>query len=147
MAKKILYPLKVYCYNSVIDNLKRLVNKSTFMANCELWRKRNIPQGFLADISDGKVWNDFMYVGGEPFLAAPRNCAFMLNVDWFQPFKYLLYSVGALYMVFMNFPRELGFKPENVILVGIIPGPHEPKLTINRYLKPLLLVCGFTGHA
>ena len=30
--------------------------------------------------------------------------AFMLNVDWFQPFKHSLYCVGALYMVLMNLP-------------------------------------------
>ena len=35
-GKKRLYPLKVYCYKSVIDNLKRLVNKPMFRANCEL---------------------------------------------------------------------------------------------------------------
>ncbi|XP_020894762.2 uncharacterized protein LOC110233779 [Exaiptasia diaphana] len=108
------------------------------MANCELWRKRNIPKGFLADVFDGKVWKDFMYIEGKPFLAEPRNYALMLNVDWFQPFKHSIYSVGALYMVFMNLPRELRFKTENVILVGIIPGPHEPKLNINSYLKPLV---------
>ena len=75
---------------------------------------------------------------GEAFLAVPRNYAFMLNVDWFQPFKHSLYSVGALYMVLMNLPRSERFKPENVLLVGIIPGPHEPKLTINSYLEPLV---------
>ena len=59
----------------------------------------------------------------------------MLNVDWFQP---VLYSVGALYMVLMNLPRTERFKQENVFLVGVIPGPHEPKLNINTYLKPLV---------
>lgn len=62
----------------------------------------------------------------------------MLNVDWFQLFKHSLYSVGALYMVLMNLPRSERFKPENVFLVGIIPGPHEPTLTINYYLQPLV---------
>lgn len=77
-------------------------------------------------------------MNGKAFLAAPRNYAFMLNVDWFQPLKHSLYSVGALYMVLMNLPRSERFKPENVLLVGIIPGPHEPKLTINSYLQPLV---------
>lgn len=75
---------------------------------------------------------------GEAFLAVLRNYAFMLNVDWFQPFKHSLYSVGALYMVLMNLPRSERFKPENVLLVDIIHGPHEPKLTINSYLEPLV---------
>ncbi|KXJ06347.1 hypothetical protein AC249_AIPGENE12530 [Exaiptasia diaphana] len=137
-GRKRLYPFKVFCYNSVIDSLKKLLSKANFISNCEQWRNRNVPQGFLADIFDGKVWSDFLYVDGQPFLAARHNYAFMLNVDWFQPFKHSLYSVAALYMVFMNLPRELRFKPENIILVGVIPGPHEPMLSINTYLKPLV---------
>lgn len=105
---------------------------------CKLWRERGIPDGFLADVFDGRVWKEWQYVDGEAFLAVPRNYAFMLNVDWFQPFKHSLYSVGALYMVLMNLPRSKRFKPENVLLVDIIHGPHEPKLTINSYLEPLV---------
>ena len=62
----------------------------------------------------------------------------MLNVDWMQPFKHTIYSVGVMYMTLMNLPRSERFKPENVILVGIIPGPSEPKLNINTYLSPLV---------
>ena len=29
-------------------------------------------------------------------------------------------------------------RAKNVFLVGVIPGPHEPKLNINTYLQPLL---------
>jgi hypothetical protein len=137
-GKKRLYPFKVYCYNSIIKTIKSFIARQGFIANCEMWRDRKVPSGFLADVFDGKVWKDFMYVNGQPFLALPNNYTFMLNVDWFQPFKHSLYSVGALYMVLMNLPRDQRFKAENVMLVGIIPGPHEPKLTINSYLKPLV---------
>lgn len=42
-------------------------------------------------------------------------------------------------MVLMNLPRSERFKPENVFLVGVIPGPHEPKHYINNsYLQPLV---------
>lgn len=41
-------------------------------------------------------------------------------------------------MVILNLPRSLRFKPENVIIVGIIPGPDEPSLTINSFLQPLV---------
>ena len=133
-----LYPFKVYCYQSVTDTLKRFIQKPGFTLKCELWRERDVPVGLLADVFDGRVWKEWQNVDGEAFLAVPRNYAFMLNVDWFQPFKHSLYSVGALYMVVMNLPRSERFKPENVFLVGIIPGPHEPRLTINSYLQPLV---------
>lgn len=58
-----------------------------------------MPHGLLADVFDGRVWKEWQNVNGKAFLAVSRNYALMLNVDWFQPFKHSLYSVGALYMV------------------------------------------------
>ena len=121
---------------SVRDTLRRFLQRPGFALKCELWRERDVPHGFLADVFDGCVWKEWQYVNGKAYLAVSRNYAFMLNVDWFQPFKHSLYSVSALYM--MNLPRSERFKLENVMLVGIIPGPHEPKLTINSYLQPLV---------
>ena len=41
-------------------------------------------------------------------------------------------------MIILNLPREERYKTENVILCGIIPGPSEPKLTVNSFLAPLI---------
>ena len=38
----------------------------------------------------------------------------------------------------MNLPHALRYKEENIILAGIIPGPHEPHLNINSYINPLV---------
>ena len=38
----------------------------------------------------------------------------------------------------MNLPRMYRFKKENVLTVGILPGPHEPKLNMNTFLDPLV---------
>ena len=72
------------------------------------------------------------------FFDSPYNLAVTLNVDWFQPYKRVKDSVGAIYLCIANLPRSLRYKQENIILVGIIPGPKEPKLTINSYLEPLV---------
>ena len=109
-----------------------------FEYDCELWRKRNIPADGFADVYDGKVWKDFQYVNEHPFLASPNNLAFMLNIDWFQPFKHTQYSLGVIYLVIMNLPRSKRFKVENVVLVGLLPGPSEPPLHLNTYLQPLV---------
>ena len=66
-------------------------------------------------------------MNGLPFLASPHNLVLSLNVDWFCPFKHTADSVGAIYVVIQNLPRNLRFKSENVLLCGIIPGPKEPK--------------------
>ena len=60
-----------------------------------------------------------------------------MDVDWFKPFKHRDdFSVGVIYMVWMNLPRSISFRKENVILVGIIPVlKHEPK-SLNHFLNP-----------
>ena len=64
--------------------------------------------------------------------------AFIINIDWFQPYKHLTYSVGAIYLSVFNLPRQSRYKLHNICLVGIIPGPCEPQLTVNKYIKPLV---------
>ena len=83
-----LYPQKVYCYNSIIEHLRQFLQRPGFVNKCELWRGRDIPDGFLADIFDGRIWMQWQYVGRKPYLTAPRNYAFMLNVDLFQLFEH-----------------------------------------------------------
>ena len=87
---------------------------------------------------DGDIWKEFLQPDGVPFLSVPNNFAFQLNVDWFKPFKHTQHSEGAIYMTVMNLPRKERFLQENVILVGVIPGPSEPSLHINTFLTPLV---------
>jgi hypothetical protein len=85
------------------------------------------------------VWQRFLKFNGWPFLQSANNFAFMLNVDWFQPYKHVQHSVGCIFMVCLNLPREERFKVENVIVVGLMPGPHEPnEQTINHFLAPMV---------
>ena len=139
-GSKRLYPHKVYCYQSLIKTLQTFTKRSGFTERCELWRNREVRSfaQVLCDVFDGRIWKDFQCFDGTPFLIEPRNYAFMLNVDWMQPFVHTAYSVGVIYLVLMNLPRSERFKRENVFLIGIIPGPCEPSLTINPYLSPLV---------
>ena len=82
-----------------------------------------IPENCLADIYDGKIWKQFINFNGKPFLAEPYNLGLMVNCDWFQPYDLSTYSVGVLYLVILNLPRAIRFKPENVLIVGVIPNP------------------------
>ena len=62
----------------------------------------------------------------------------MLNMDFFQPYKHVQYSVGAIYLTILNLPRGMRNKTDNVILIGLIPGPHEPQRDINSFLEPFV---------
>ena len=75
--------------------------------------------------------NELQGVNGQPFFQT-------LNVDWFQPYTHVCDSLGAIYLVDVNLPRSERYKWENMILVGLIPGPKEPKCTINSYFYPLV---------
>lgn len=61
-----------------------------------------------------------------------------LNVDWFQPFKRSTYSAGVIYLCIQNLPRTERYLAENIILIGVIPGPKEPEKKINSFLEPLV---------
>ena len=87
---------------------------------------------------DGLIWGKFQSVNGTPFLQVPNNLGLILNVDWFNPFKHVEYSVGVLYFVIANLPRSERYKIENVIIVVVLPGPKEAKKHMNSYLKPLV---------
>ena len=84
-----------------------------------------------ADVYDGRVWEDLQHIDGSPFLAAPHNLCFTMNVDWFNPYIHFQYSAGAIYLTILNLPWAMRNKLENVLLVGLIPGPKEPLLNIN----------------
>ena len=47
-------------------------------------------------------------------------------------------SVGVIYLVLLNLPREERFKWENVILVGVIPDMETMPKSINPFLKLLV---------
>ena len=135
-----LIPRKAYPYHSLKDSITLLVQRSDFLTLCEKWRKRSkrISPGVSADIYDGQVWQDFKEDKYNKFLQFPGNILLSLNIDWFQPFTHTQYSVGALYLVVLNLPREVRYKIENTVLVGVIPGPKEPKLTVNSYIAHLV---------
>lgn len=130
-----LVPRKTYVYYSIIESLKKLIKTPGFLDKCEEWRNRDPPSKWLADVYDGKLWKEWMKYGGIPYLEVPGNLILMMNIDWFQPFDHIQYSVGVIYLVIQNLPRSLRFKPENIIIVSTIPGPKEPSYAnLNPYL-------------
>jgi hypothetical protein len=68
---------------------------------------------------------------------------FALNMDGFNPSARRrngrAASISGIYLVCLNLPPSIRYKVENVFLVGIVPGPHEPSThQVNHLLHPLV---------
>ena len=111
--------------NALVDMAKR----SDFLRKCDHWRESN-----TSDVYDGQLWKELQHIEGRPFLAAPNNLCLAVNIDWFNPYDDSPYSVGAIYLVVLNLPWSERFKVQNVILAGMIPGPHEPAGDIYQFV-------------
>ena len=98
-----------------------------FLYKCEQWRNHVIPENFLAD--SGKIWIQISNV----------NFSFW-NCGWFQPYNFIAYSIVVLYKFgHIYLPHTIRFKPENVLITRVIPGPNEPNFSkINSYLRQLV---------
>lgn len=99
----------------------------------------------MRDISDGQfLRHKFKGQNGAPFCSSQdARYVFSLCVDFFNPFTNKQAgkkaSIGIISIVCLSLPASLRYKPENMFLVGIIPGPSEPPLTaINHYLTPII---------
>ena len=136
--RKVFYPLLTYCYIDLHTSLQNLLMDQEFVVNCNKWKSRPTPENSLSEIYDGKVWKRFIKYKGKSFLENEYSYALMINLDWFQPYKHLQYSVGVIYLSVLNLPSMLRYKLHNICIIGIIPGPHEPEITVNDYLKPLV---------
>lgn len=83
----------------------------------------------------GKIFNLLME---NPSWLLKFNLVFSLNVDWFQPYSHTQSSVGVIYLTILNLPRHLRNNRRYTLLVGVIPGPNEPKRDINSFLYPMV---------
>ena len=64
----------------------------------------------------------------------------MLIVDRFQAVKGHIHSTGAVWLMILNLPRDIRYLYENMILLMLPPGPHEPSLEqLNECMDPIAL--------
>jgi hypothetical protein len=69
-----------------------------------------------------------------------------LHVDFFNPNgtrkRGNHESIGLISLAILNLPEDIRYKPENLILVGVIPGPREPNFDeLQEYLRPVVDMC------
>lgn len=99
--------------------------------------------GVVKDIWSSAALLELKDQSGSPFLPAPPGegrLVFGLSVDSFNPFynktaKQSVSSTG-IWLVLLNLPEDLRYLPENICVLGVIPGPDKPSQDdINHYLS------------
>jgi len=109
------------------------------------WQAKASEDRVMHDIFDGEYVQNFKGPDGRFFSLGGEEgrYLFSLSVDFFNPYTNKQSgkksSVGLISVVCLNLPPSMRYKPENMFLSGVIPGPKEPPLTaLNPYLKPLI---------
>ena len=141
-------PIKPFVAFSFKDWLGEMLSRSGFEEKMDkVWKfwKKGFTPADMKNIFDGEILQDFKGPDGQHFSDGGNEgrYVFSLCVDYFNPLgnkqagKKKL--VGLILLVCLNLPPELRYKPENMFLFGVVPGPHEPPLTcLNHYLSYLI---------
>jgi hypothetical protein len=99
------------------------------------------------DVKDGTVIKDLLGPDGKPFWDGLKRSELRLlwnlSIDWFNPrgnrAAGKVTSTGSIAMACLNLPPSLRYKPENLFLVGVIPGPREPSVEeVEHFIAPLV---------
>ncbi len=100
----------------------------------------------MEDMWDGQHLCRILLRKGECFLPGPvdeMRLAFSFSMDSFNPFhmkeaKQTVSSTG-IWLTLLNLPPHLHYRPENLFLAGIIPGPKKPSVfDVNHSIKLLV---------
>ena len=144
-------PKKTFVYHDFNDYLASLLSRSdiesmmdrscddliTSLKSPPRFVKTPFEAQFLREFGGPKAGQLFVDRGDE-------GCyAFALHVDFFNPegmtIRGASTSSGIISMACLNLPLEIRYKPENIYLAGIIPGPKQPSLeNLNHYIRPLI---------
>jgi hypothetical protein len=141
-------PQKTFAYHHFDDYLSSMLARPDIERmmdeSCDTVTQEN--PVVVSDVFEAKFLKQFHGPDGQLFVKRHNNegrYVFALNVDYFNPeglrVRGAKNSCGIISMTCLNLPLNIRYKPENMYLAGIIPGPSEPHLTeLNHYIRPLV---------
>ncbi len=142
------FPLSTFLYQEMKHWLARLLARHQLedIMDTMLQRAVGDAREIMSDLWDAPIFRELRMPDGTLFVDAPPGEArliFGLAVDGFNPFHSKTakqqVTVTGIYMYCLNLPPHLRYRPENMYLVGIIPGPGKPSAEqINHFLRPLV---------
>ena len=148
-------PHNIFRYIPLIPRLSTFFFDPHLVELLNYRHKYEHQQGVYHDIFDGshyhKLCETYVSIGdqilGYKFFEQMTDIALGLTFDGVSLFKDLgarvsknQYSCTPLAVIVFNLPPTIHMQLENILCLGVIPGPHEPKL-LNTFLHPLYMEC------
>jgi len=139
--RKIYVPVLPYVSFDFKDWFSNLLSRTgNEEAMDKAWERMDIPpDGHLNDVFQGSVIREFKGPDKQTHFsvygAHDAGCyLFSLGADFFNPLRNIAagkkISLGIIAVICLSLPIHLRYKPENMFLAGIIPGPKEPRLDL-----------------
>jgi hypothetical protein len=125
LSNKILIALLFEYVSGLKNQLGKMLQRADLVKHLWHFIDRPAQENVFEDVYDGAVFREFQADRGIFRTRYLYELALQLNADGFQPFKDTSYSVTAIFAVVLNLPREIRFKEENIILLGLIPGNNH----------------------
>jgi hypothetical protein len=141
-------PIKPYIVFDIKDWISELQSRPGFEeAMDQSWEQLQTSCTEMSDILQGSIIRNFSGPDGKHFSipSTENEARYVLaaSMDFFNPLgnkqagKSI--SIGVITLVCLNLPPDIRYKPENMFVVAIIPGPHEPDPDeMNYFLSPLV---------
>ena len=142
------YPIRPFvtqCPESFIgDLLSRPGMEEILLSGAKHHQSGNV----MFDITDGQRVQTLQGPDGKPFIEIPPDSSelrlmWTISIDWLNPFGNKAsgksVSIGAITLACLFLPPSLRYRPENLCLAGVIPGPKEPDYDqINHFTTPIV---------
>lgn len=149
---KPIKPFVVYDFHDYLASLLAQKDLENLMDQCcdDLMasiRQSNVQSDYLSDVFEAEFVRAFDGPTADKlFIDRPGNDGrylFAFNIDFFNPEgttnRGAAASSGIIAACCLNLPLDIRYKPENMYLAGVIPGPKEPHLTeLNHYMRPVV---------
>lgn len=142
-------PQQSFRYLPLEERLKSLF-LSTSISPSMKYRSDYDVEGEMSDIFGGQHYRDLLQervvvdgVEYERFFSDERDIALLFMMDGFQIFKRCFGNTATCWPLIalnLNLPPEIRCHLANVIPIGIIPGPKEPK-DFGSFLRPFVEEC------
>jgi hypothetical protein len=138
-------PQKIFVYIPLIPRLTNLFLDHEFANNLDYRHNFNHEPGATADIFDGEHYqrlrHTYVTIDGVPlhhkFFEHPTDIALGISTDGFCPFKRRKQTCWPIIAINYNLSPETRFKLKNILCLGVIPGPYQPK-DFDSFLLPLI---------